>query len=119
MPFHLVRILLVMPALLLSSAVVAVTPRAMHARVVAVSAIPSTTSGFMVNWITLTVVEDGKSVTSKLKLAYVSAQTRVPNAGEYCFFTVHDERSGSTRDVAGLEVDDSTVIDEFHCSWRQ
>jgi hypothetical protein len=119
MPFHLGRILLVMPALLLSSVVVAVTPRAMHARVVAVSAIPSATSGFMVNWITLTVMEDGRSVKSKLKLAYVSAETRVPTAGEYCFFTVHDERSGSTRDAAGFAVDDSTVIDEFHCSWRQ
>lgn len=71
------------PALLLSSAVFAITPRAMHARVVAVSEIPSATSGFMVNWITLAVREDGRSATAKLKLAYVSAQTRVPNAGEY------------------------------------
>jgi hypothetical protein len=107
-----------MPALLLSSAVVAVTPRAMQARVIAVSAIPSATSGFMVNWITLTVMEDGGSV-AKLKLAYVSAQTRTPNAREYCFFTLHDERSGSTRDVSGVAVDDSMVIDDFHCSWRQ
>lgn len=119
MPLHLARISLVIPALLLSSAVVAVTPRAMNARVVAVSAIPSATSGFMVNWITLAVMEDGRSVTAKLKLAYVSAQTRVPNAGEYCVFTVHDERTGSTRGVAGVAVDDSTVIDDFHCSWRQ
>jgi hypothetical protein len=102
--------------LLLSFSASASAPRTMNARVIAISETPRVTSGVIISWVDITVTEDGIE-TTKLKLAYVSAATKLPRVGEHCVFTVHGERSGSTRDRNGVAVDDSIVVDDFHCGW--
>lgn len=119
MRLKLAKTLFVVVGCLLSTAAIASAQRSLQGRVIAVSATPSVTSGFAISWITIMVIEDGRSESTTLKLAYVSAKTRAPNPGEHCAFTVHGERSGNTHDSAGLSIDDSTVVDSFHCGWSR
>jgi len=110
------KVPLLVVGLFLSFSAGASAPRTMNARVVAISETPKVTSGVIISWVYMTVTEDGVAMT-KLQLAYVSAATKLPRVGEHCVFTVHGERSGSTRDRNGVAVDDSIVVDDFHCGW--
>nr|WP_157504372.1 hypothetical protein [Luteibacter rhizovicinus] len=103
---------------LLSFSASASAPHTMNARVIAVSETPRVPSGVIISWVDITVTEDGIAMT-KLKLAYVSSATKLPRVGEHCVFTVHGERSGSTRDRNGVAVDDSIVVDDFQCGWAR
>lgn len=114
--YRLGKFSLLVVGLLLSFSTSASEPHTMNARVVAISETPRATSGVFISWVDITVTEDG-TATTKLKLAYVSAATKLPRVGEHCVFTVHGERSGSTRDGNGVAVDDSIVVDDFQCGW--
>ena len=106
-------------ALLLPILASAAESRHMRAQVVATSDFPRATSGYIITWVGISVIEDRSFTTIQLLETYVSREQPLPHVGDHCVFDVHNERAGGFVGSSTVDTYDAAIVDGFRCDVRQ
>jgi len=87
----------------------------MRARVTSITELPISGSGYIVNWVGISVLEEGTMARHELLLVYVSEDQRFPVLQGDCLFRVHHEIAGGAVG-RGVEANhDALIADDFQC----